>query len=396
MAGVDRLSDLPEPILIHILSMLPHAKQVVQTCILSKQWRFLWKSVPVSLDFEFSDSDNVKDTLDFMASTNRELNYWRYCDKIRKFRVCLFNYRNHYVKDVDLWIHFATKLANVESFAIEFQCVDDTYEFPQFAFRNASLRNLVLRHLELNPSGSVNWSSLVSLSIGHLNLTESVIEKVLSGCPNLERLKLHHFWGIYRLEISSTKLRKLIIKDYYNLYDDLWLEILAPFIQTLELLGQCSDVRVSRKTVPSLVTAVLHLDRLNFYFDEEDDDEVDPTLEKQYSNMKELLHSVAHVENLQLSSWCIECLSILELKGWQPPPSSRKFLKLNAALEQLDFPGICSFLQSSSSLKTLVIDWNDHKPRLTLSCSTCGQLTQMRTNITGDSRHIILTALCYI
>ncbi|XP_060175433.1 F-box/FBD/LRR-repeat protein At3g14710-like [Lycium barbarum] len=61
------------------------------------------------------------------------------------------------------------------------------------------------------------------------------------------------------------------------------------------------------------------------------------------------------------------CLSILELKGWLFPSSSWKFLKLNTALVALDFPGICSFLQSSPDLETLVIDWNNHTPRDLLS-----------------------------
>ncbi|XP_015166323.1 uncharacterized protein [Solanum tuberosum] len=51
------------------------------------------------------------------------------------------------------------------------------------------------------------------------------------------------------------------------------------------------------------------------------------------------------------------CLSILELKGWEFQPSSRKFLELAVESEQLDFPGICCFLQSSLDLETLVIDW---------------------------------------
>ncbi|XP_055818214.1 uncharacterized protein LOC129887230 isoform X3 [Solanum dulcamara] len=78
-------------------------------------------------------------------------------------------------------------------------------------------------------------------------------------------------------------------------------------------------------------------------------------MEKEFSCLKELLHSVAHVENLALGTWCTECLPILELKGWRSPPSSRKFLELNIAVIQLDFPGIYSFLQSSSDLETLVI-----------------------------------------
>ncbi|MCD9561110.1 hypothetical protein HAX54_020071 [Datura stramonium] len=77
--------------------------------------------------------------------------------------------------------------------------------------------------------------------------------------------------------------------------------------------------------------------------------------------LKELLRSVAHVENLELGPWCIVCLSVLELEGWQPPPSSLKFLQLSTTLKQLDFPGVCRFLPSSSDLETLVIDgWTYH------------------------------------
>uniref|UniRef100_M1B2M0 Uncharacterized protein n=1 Tax=Solanum tuberosum TaxID=4113 RepID=M1B2M0_SOLTU len=58
-----------------------------------------------------------------------------------------------------------------------------------------------------------------------------------------------------------------------------------------------------------------------------------------------------------------KCLSILELKGWQSPPSSRNWLVLKLADDQLDFPGICSFLQSSLDLETLVIDWFEDASR---------------------------------
>ncbi|XP_060179089.1 uncharacterized protein LOC132609230 [Lycium barbarum] len=186
-----------------------------------------------------------------------------------------------------------------------------------------------------------------------MNLRESVIEKVLSGCPNLECLELDSVWGIHRLEISSVKLRKLIIKKYEDESNDIWFEILVPYVHNLQLLGSCNSI--SLRNVASLVTAVLYVD-----FDLGDGDEF---RKKECSCLKELLHSVAHVENLDLGPWCIEGLSILELKGWQPSPSSRKFLKLNAAIVQLDFPGLCSFLQSSSDLETLVIDWHNPEPR---------------------------------
>ncbi|GAU29481.1 hypothetical protein TSUD_65160 [Trifolium subterraneum] len=41
----DRLSDLPDCVLIHILSFLD-TKDTVQTCILSTRWKYLWKTIP--------------------------------------------------------------------------------------------------------------------------------------------------------------------------------------------------------------------------------------------------------------------------------------------------------------------------------------------------------------
>jgi hypothetical protein len=41
----DRLSDLPETIILHILSFL-NAKHAVETCVLSTRWKDLWKRIP--------------------------------------------------------------------------------------------------------------------------------------------------------------------------------------------------------------------------------------------------------------------------------------------------------------------------------------------------------------
>ncbi|MCD7464991.1 hypothetical protein HAX54_000343 [Datura stramonium] len=353
MEGGDRLSDLPESILLHILSMLLEGKEVVRTSVLSRRWRFLWMSVPVSLFFGFPYGENQDDskevTLDYLASVHRELYYWKSFEKIRRFSVWGLRYEECYVKDVDLWVHFATKIANIEDFTLGlFNMHDQRYEFPQFAYKNTSWRNLVLWDCQLNFSCRVNWSNLVSLTLMYLNyLTEGVMENVLSGCPNLECLQLDGFWGIRCLEISNVKLRKLIIINYEG---DLSLEILAPHIQNLQLKGSCRG-EIYLRNVASLVTAVLHLG-----FDIGDGDE----FQKESNCLKQLIHSVAPVENLELGPWCIKCLSILELKGWQPPPSRRKFLQLNNTFEQLDLPGICRFLQSSSNLETLVIDGFNH------------------------------------
>ncbi|XP_015170687.1 uncharacterized protein [Solanum tuberosum] len=181
------------------------------------------------------------------------------------------------------------------------------------------------------------------------------MEKILSGCPNLECLKLDHFWGFHRLEISNVKSRKLIMDNLETDECDVWLEIIAPYIQNLEIQGTCRGIYL--RNVASLVTAVLNFD-FDFEFEEQD-----PLQRTESTCVNELFHSVAHVEKLELGHWCIKYLSIMELEGWQPPPSTWKFLQLSTKLKQLDFPGICCFLQSSSDLETLVIDGYNFQSR---------------------------------
>ncbi|XP_006357011.2 putative F-box protein At1g49610 isoform X1 [Solanum tuberosum] len=353
----DRISDLPDAILLHILSMVPDGKQVVRTSVLGKRWRSLWMSVPMSIDFNFPQTENLVVTLDYLSSTLTELHYCKSCDKIPRFTVGGFRYEHCYAKYVDLWVSFATKVAKVEEFLLGLLSVNDqTYDFPSYAFKNSLLKDLELRNCQLNPRATVDWTNLSSLKIGYIDLTDDAMEKILSGSPNLKSLELDNFSGLQRLEINSVKLTQLMIESYYNDNDEIWLEIVAPHLQHLEVLELCSEIRIGQRNVPSLVTAIF---RLNFNFENEEQD-----LEMEFSCLKELLHSVAHVQNLELGTWCIECVSILELKGWRPPPSSRKFLELNLAVIQLDFPGIYSFLQSSSDLETLIIGcWYNHNER---------------------------------
>ncbi|KAM0832451.1 hypothetical protein ACQ4PT_064889 [Festuca glaucescens] len=43
VSGVDRVGALPDSLLHHVLSFLP-AQAAVQTCVLARHWRHLWRS----------------------------------------------------------------------------------------------------------------------------------------------------------------------------------------------------------------------------------------------------------------------------------------------------------------------------------------------------------------
>ncbi|KEH34264.1 F-box/RNI superfamily protein [Medicago truncatula] len=61
----DRLSDLPDCVLLHILSFC-NTKHAVQTCILSTRWKYLWKRIP-TLILHSSEFPTIKSFAAFVS-----------------------------------------------------------------------------------------------------------------------------------------------------------------------------------------------------------------------------------------------------------------------------------------------------------------------------------------
>lgn len=65
---LDRISKLPDAVLVKILSSLPTTKDVVATSVLSKQWRSLWKMVP-KLTFSYNGGNDIQGFSDSVRRT---------------------------------------------------------------------------------------------------------------------------------------------------------------------------------------------------------------------------------------------------------------------------------------------------------------------------------------
>ncbi|KAG5591766.1 hypothetical protein H5410_042280 [Solanum commersonii] len=183
-------------------------------------------------------------------------------------------------------------------------------------------------------------------------LTDDVMEKILSGCPNLECLKFYHFFGFRRLEIRNVKSRKLVIENLnHDDERDVWFEIIAPYIQNLKILGSCHGI--SLRNVPSLVPAVLNFD-FNFTFEE--GEEEDPLQRK------------------RKESTCL-----------------RNFFTVLPMSRSLNWvPGASSLLQSSSDLKTLVMDgYKESRAQLLSYTNKDEQINRFEThNFSGSFPHL--------
>ncbi|XP_030969760.1 putative F-box/FBD/LRR-repeat protein At3g59240 [Quercus lobata] len=168
---MDRISDLPELILHHILSFLPR-KEVSKTCLLSKEWNCVWASFPI-LDFdrdEFVKPDMCYPYghIDFMKSVHKSLRRFIERDlQMQKFKLhtTLVNFRLAAL--VDKWIEWA-------------------FEYDS---KEASLRVQTKLWLE------------------QICVNEEIIQEIIRTCPFISDFGIVRCQGFKTLDIS--KLSKL-------------------------------------------------------------------------------------------------------------------------------------------------------------------------------------------
>ncbi|XP_050290566.1 F-box protein At5g03100-like [Quercus robur] len=258
----DRISTLPDSILLSILCFLP-TKDSIKTGVLSKRWSYLWTSVP-SLSFEDGSFQCIDD---FTSAVDHTLLLHR-APKLRNFFV-LFNYETHLKPCLDLWFRFATT-AKVDQLSILLTSTDfsgsEAYPLPPHLYTNEFVSELVFYFCKIKPNGVVNLSSLTRLTIGFTALCEVAIKKVVMGSPRLEYLELDNCCRVNRLDLVSESI----------------------------LMKKC---RI--KDVSSLVEAKLDF---NCEVKEEDQESAYKVYEQ---TVRELLESLHHVRELTVGKWCL-------------------------------------------------------------------------------------------
>ncbi|XP_045831574.1 putative FBD-associated F-box protein At3g50710 [Trifolium pratense] len=179
--SIDRISNIPDDILCHILSFLP-TKDSFSTTLLSKRWSSLFKLL-TALDFS-----------DYSVSDNKEsyLHFWQFVDTItlstqliKRILLTITCHRHHDCFKFDRWIE-TIKRHPVENLQISFSIL-----LPSSIFRFSTLVVLKLLKVTISVDNiSVNLPSLKTL---HLFLVyfknRDNFNNVLNGCPILEDFK---------------------------------------------------------------------------------------------------------------------------------------------------------------------------------------------------------------
>ncbi|KAE9461825.1 hypothetical protein C3L33_06300, partial [Rhododendron williamsianum] len=335
--AVDPISELPDSILVHILSLLG-IEDAVRTQVLSKRWRFLWTFLPSLVFYYYESDDDRGEGEDFRLARNTEFvtfvekTLFASNCKLKKFEVD-FYYGPRFASNVDSWTRFAVG-KGVEELDLQLcpDATDTEYELPQLLYDNSWFKELRFSHCRVIPEGNVAWYSLKKLSIGHVEFSNDVIERVLTGSPVLETLTL-----------ESVKS------------DDSGLEISAPYLLSLEMSGSlgcnCRFTNIS-----SLVDAVFNC---NIECFEEDND-----YERIRNIVVVFLASLVHVKNLTLGTWAIEVLSIMEANGLSCPLLNCKCLTLDTKIDKNVLPGIANVFNSTPNVEALIMTWSSSSPWL--------------------------------
>ncbi|KAL3620463.1 hypothetical protein CASFOL_035375 [Castilleja foliolosa] len=337
--SIDRLSALPDGLLLHILSFLNiDVKKTAVTSVLSKRWQFLWNELP---ELTFSDySWDVGKARDLVSWVNRTI-ILRSGSYLKKFEVS-FLYDECYALDVNVWVRFAVK-NNVKELTLRLHSGRYFYTLPQVLYSNSSLTCLCLQRCIVATQSKIEWPCLTRLSIEDVKLHDDVIQEILLGCPILRRLELRQCWGFKRLDVNSECLHELLLFDNEDENNIGLLEISAPCLCSLLVSFSPVAKKLQLINVQSLVTVNIHFT------------ECDNSLEVMNTTL-ELLQKVQHAEELILGGLFVEVLSRSVLRGLRLPQSKHNFLGLETSRDMKSIPGILCLLESSPRIDTLLIE----------------------------------------
>ncbi|GKB06045.1 F-box/LRR-repeat protein 25-like protein [Tanacetum coccineum] len=320
----DRISSLPDCLLVEIISRLPTTKHAIRTtCTLSKRWEHVWTSLP---NLVFVDNDDITDrsfatdltdyfsfidgTLTQCHTTHVDLNMF-------KFNICYNSQVNVDIKaQFNSWIRYAIS-HNVKEVDLRLWDVGSVSDFSyddDLFFNNSCFIRVKVDRCVFSPplDGVISWSKLKCLCISRGKLDDNMIGKILSGSPCLETLELNECYGYKRIDITSKSVKNLVFSEYNSEYERSLsadyidsIEINAPYISSLTIKDDMALRELLLINVSSLVKVELDYSNVEYFGSSQEEDVEEDML-------RGLLQSLGHVNNITLGESCSEVFSRLE------------------------------------------------------------------------------------
>ncbi|KAJ4905709.1 putative FBD-associated F-box protein [Raphanus sativus] len=217
---MDRISHLPEHLLLRILSFLPSTKDVVATMVLSKRWQFLWTLVP-RLVYDGRHRNITKESFSRFVDRSLLLHEAPVLDYLQ-FRL---GWKSSDVDNIGVWAR-AVARRHVRELVIEIDGISwtDPATIPKSLYTvSGMLVKLKLENLVLvdDVASPVSFSSLKILSLVFIEYAggDEYVNRLLTNCPVLEEFYVDRCLDD-NVTIFCVRVPTLKILGMSNLTDD--------------------------------------------------------------------------------------------------------------------------------------------------------------------------------
>jgi len=236
----DMISQLPDPLICHILSHLP-IKDLVTTRVLSTRWRSLWLWLPcLELNsLYFPDFNAFVSFGDKFFDSNR-------VSCINKFKLYIYGY-DVGVDDpsyLTSWIDAAVK-CKIQHLHVQCLPAKYIYEMPLSLYICETLVYLKLCRVMLDDAEFVSLPCLKTIHLEYVWFpNEANLERFVSCCPVLEELKIYGCGNenAITLRLLSRSLKKLsinILKSMCDFHSEVVID--APLLSYLKINDNVSE-----------------------------------------------------------------------------------------------------------------------------------------------------------
>ncbi|CAN1266867.1 Putative F-box/LRR-repeat protein At5g02930 [Linum perenne] len=299
---IDRLSDLPDSILHHILSFM-ETDYSVQTCILSRRWRCLWKYVPVLFFIQCTFDDlKVQQQVEKVLSLRSDRS------SINRVVICFLLQPNNHL--LDMVMKYAASHGVQDVYICTVRHMRSLEVVRSVCYCYQSLKVLELNETNIRKKAVGMWSCLQLLE--SLTLTNcrfvfrDAAHDAFANLPRLETLKLDSCFHVGATETSVLKVTgpKLLNLEI-NVPGINSLEIVAPKLQSFsyEIDPFCTPIfpDVSKSNLPSLNRANIKLLNWHEFLDicsSSDNDYTKQMLLDRCASLFKILHNVRALDLL--------------------------------------------------------------------------------------------------
>lgn len=331
-ASADRISALPDEIIIHHILPYMSVDQAISTSILSKRWRYLWTFSPNLFFPPYCDGVvPYEDFLGMLSSCPNSCPNSRPYGKcngaaidacIRQYqakqlqRLCIRIFEEK--KDdssarIQGWFDFSRdRKVEILSVVAPVGIKGDRFMWfrvPDSLFSLHSLQSLSMSYCQLYPSSFdiKSFGSLKCLSLQWLQDFDGALQSLLSKCHNLETLQITLWPKLsesQKLSISLPLLQHLTI-EYASRYS--LIEVDAPKLRFLNVVDHCI-FNLHIKNAPSLQMA--HLSFRNGFPRRSPRDHLQ-VLCQHFHVWGSTLHNISNIKKLSLRHDALKDLSKL-------------------------------------------------------------------------------------